>query len=151
LCQITGMPGCGNAPKERLSWSVPTLSVVEVETQKFHLRHRRATIFYMLQRFRRYLSPDRSVIRAIAERRLTYLSPEKLWLIADTCRALDAKKIAGSFIEAGAALGGSAALIAKVKHADRPLAIYDVFGMIPAPTADDPPEVHERYRIIAQG
>jgi hypothetical protein len=105
----------------------------------------------MLQRFRRYLSPDRSVIRAIAERRLTYLSPEKLWLIADTCRALDAKKIAGSFIEAGAALGGSAALIAKVKHADRPLAIYDVFGMIPAPTADDPPEVHERYRIIAQG
>jgi len=57
----------------------------------------------------------------------------------------------GAFLEAGCALGGSAILIASLKTASRPLFVYDVFDMIPPPTDDDPPEVHDRYRLIAAG
>jgi asparagine synthase (glutamine-hydrolysing) len=28
---------------------------------------------------------------------------------------------------------------------------YDVFGLIPPPSDNDPPEVHERYRVITRG
>jgi asparagine synthase (glutamine-hydrolysing) len=55
------------------------------------------------------------------------------------------------FIEAGCALGGSAILLATVKNRRRPLHLFDVFGMIPAPTAEDTQEVHDRYRTIVEG
>jgi asparagine synthase (glutamine-hydrolysing) len=56
--------------------------------------------------------------------------------------------VPGSTIETGVALGGSAIVIAA---AGREFHGYDVFGMIPSPTADDPPEVHARYAAIARG
>ena len=57
----------------------------------------------------------------------------------------------GDFIEAGCALGGSSALISSIIDADRLFYIYDVFGQIPPPTANDPIECHNRYDIIASG
>jgi len=91
------------------------------------------------------------VIRRIRGRNLTYLSETKLRSLADTCRRIEAARLHGIFLEAGCALGGSAILIASLKSPDRRLNVYDVFGMIPPPTADDPPDVHERYRTIAEG
>jgi hypothetical protein len=48
-------------------------------------------------------------------------------------------------------MGGSAILLSSVKRADRPMQVFDVFGMIPPPTAEDTPDVHDRYKTIVQG
>src|SRR5205085_10548252 len=57
----------------------------------------------------------------------------------------------GIFVEAGCAAGGSAIVMASAKAASRPLFVYDVFGMIPAPSARDGDDVHERWRVIREG
>ena len=54
-------------------------------------------------------------------------------------------------IEAGTALGGSAIVMAAAKAPERPMKVYDVFGMIPAPGEQDGDDVHERYATIAAG
>jgi len=91
------------------------------------------------------------LIDQIRSKNLTYLSVAKLHMLAKTCISLHNHKIPGKFIEAGCALGGSAILISKMKNRHRELEIYDVFGMIPPPSEEDPPEVHQRYKIIAEG
>lgn len=93
----------------------------------------------------------REIVLGVRSRRLTYLSERKLASLARTCRAIEDAELPGSFIEAGCALGGSTILIASVKRDERPLSVYDVFGMIPAPTERDTPDVHARYRSIADG
>lgn len=77
---------------------------------------------------------DRELITRIRSRKLTYLSDMKLRSIVDTCRSIEASNLPGSFIEAGCALGGSEILMASLKKWERPLLVYDVFGMIPPPT-----------------
>ena len=57
----------------------------------------------------------------------------------------------GDLIECGVALGGSAIVLASYARDGRQFHGYDVFGMIPPPGPEDPPEVHERYRVIAAG
>ena len=94
---------------------------------------------------------DLALIGRIRERNLTYLSDKKLASLVTTCRAIESAGLPGIFLEAGCALGGSAILLASVKADARPLHVYDVFGMIPPPTADDTPDVHRRYRTIMQG
>lgn len=64
---------------------------------------------------------------------------------------IERAQLRGIFIEAGCALGGTSILIASLKNPDRPLFVYDVFGMIPAPTEHDPPDVHKRYETIISG
>jgi asparagine synthase (glutamine-hydrolysing) len=59
--------------------------------------------------------------------------------------------IPGDFLETGVALGGSAIVIAGRLSGDRCFHGYDVFGMIPPPSESDPPEVHDRYAVIAAG
>jgi len=68
--------------------------------------------------------------------------------ILETCRSIENDRLGGAFIEAGCALGGSSILISRQKNKDRLLFIYDVFGLIPAPTEPDPIDVHDRYKII---
>lgn len=94
---------------------------------------------------------DRMLIARIRAENLTYLSEKKLASLLTTARAIEAAGLPGTFMEAGCALGGSAILLASVKSDERPLEVYDVFGMIPAPTQDDTPDVHERYQIILRG
>jgi len=94
---------------------------------------------------------DRRLIHRIQKRKLTYLSVRKMALISKTCRAIEARKLDGTFIEAGCALGGSAILISSIKRRDRPFLGYDTFSMIPPPSADDTPDVHRRYQVIASG
>jgi Macrocin-O-methyltransferase (TylF) len=97
------------------------------------------------------LVEDRQLITSIKESRLTFLSLSKLKSIATTCRSIEEAMLPGVFLEAGCALGGSAILLGRVKGTERPLQVYDVFEMIPQPTAEDDEEVHERYRTIVSG
>lgn len=94
---------------------------------------------------------ERALIDRVRAKKLTYLSERKLASLAATCRGLERDGIEGVFIEAGCALGGSAILVASIKAPDRKFNVYDVFGMIPPPTAEDPQDVHQRYREIAAG
>lgn len=95
--------------------------------------------------------PDADLIDQIKSRRLTYLTHNKLASISNTCREIERRGLEGCFIEAGCALGGSAILMATLKSEDRPFNVYDVFGLIPAPTAEDTEDVHQRYRAIVEG
>lgn len=99
----------------------------------------------------RLTSKELELVAKIRSRKLTYLSDKKLASLASTCRAIEAAILPGIFLEAGCALGGSAILIGSLKKSDRPLFIYDVFGMIPPPTNEDTQDVHERYKIIVEG
>ena len=42
-------------------------------------------------------------------------------------------------------------MIAAAKSKTRPLYVYDVFGMIPEPSAKDGEDVHQRYEVIRNG
>ena len=98
------------------------------------------------------LSPeDQELITNIRKKNLTYLPVRKLASIAKSCRSIEDSHLPGIFLEAGCALGGSSILIASIKSEERPLFIYDVFGMIPSPTEEDTKDVHERYQTIVEG
>ena len=120
-----------------------------------------------LQRIKRYLNriaephgnalssitnaETRALLSRIRASKLTYLSERKLASLANSCRAIEEAGLPGVFIEAGCALGGSAILLASLKSSERPFLVYDVFGMIPAPTKEDTKDVHDRYRTIVEG
>jgi hypothetical protein len=94
---------------------------------------------------------DRQLISDLRTQKITYLSETRLASINATCCSIEDANLTGLFIEAGCALGGSAVLIASTKSIERPFLVYDVFGMIPAPTEEDPQDVHERYQTIVKG
>ena len=54
-------------------------------------------------------------------------------------------------METGTARGGSAITMASAKSPDRPMKVFDVFGMIPPPGERDGADVHKRYATIAAG
>ena len=90
-------------------------------------------------------------IRAVRAHHLTYLSRQALIDLYEVVRQLDRQGRNGLIIEAGVALGGSTIVLAKTKLSARPLYAYDVFAMIPPPSADDGPDAHARYAEIAGG
>jgi predicted O-methyltransferase YrrM len=98
------------------------------------------------------LPPDieRTIAEARAER-LTYLKPANLRELASFVHQVERERLPGVVIEAGAARGGSAIVLAAAKAPERPMKVYDVFGMIPAPGEHDGADVHERYAKIAAG
>ncbi len=100
---------------------------------------------------RELFSADRELIQQIRSRKLTYLTDRKLACIANTCRSAEDAGLAGAFLEAGCALGGSTVMIASNKKRERPLWVYDLFGMIPPPTEKDTQDAHNRYRVITSG
>jgi asparagine synthase (glutamine-hydrolysing) len=87
----------------------------------------------------------------IQQRRLTYLEVPALLDLRDRAVEADRQGRAGSIIEAGCALGGSAIMLAASKDAARPLLVYDVFGMIPPPSERDGDDVRQRYEEIRAG
>jgi asparagine synthase (glutamine-hydrolysing) len=91
------------------------------------------------------------VVAAVRAARLTYLRPGKLAGICTTVDRLRRTGVAGDYIEAGCALGGSAIVIGTLRPPEAEFRIHDVFGMIPPPTAEDPPEVIARYETILAG
>ena len=91
------------------------------------------------------------IVARVRSERLTYLHTAKLAGLCSTLHRLRTQGIAGDLIEAGCALGGSSIVIATLRPPGTALRIFDVFGMIPPPTAEDPPDVIERYRTIVAG
>lgn len=82
---------------------------------------------------------------------LTYLGLTPLRELAEAVLDVERHGLAGRIVEAGTALGGSAIVIAKAKAQNRPLDVYDAFGMIPPPGDNDGEDVHQRYEEIAAG
>ena len=95
-------------------------------------------------------SVEEAIARARAEH-LTYLKPNNLRELAASVRELERDALPGLVIEAGTARGGSAIVMAAAKAPERPMKVYDVFGMIPPPTERDGPDVHQRYEKITGG
>ncbi len=87
----------------------------------------------------------------VSSERLTYLEPNALRLLEDRVRHIEAAKVPGCILEMGCALGGSAIVICAAKDPSRPFYVYDVFGMIPAPSEKDGQDVHRRYEVIRSG
>jgi asparagine synthase (glutamine-hydrolysing) len=91
------------------------------------------------------------IIDRVKADRLTYLTEARLAHVAACCVRLEGDQVPGTFIEAGCALGGSSIVIASTKSRQRPLRVYDTFGMIPPPTERDGADVKQRYAVIARG
>lgn len=91
------------------------------------------------------------VVDAVRAENLTYLSAPDLTVLARQVLEADLSGREGLVIETGAALGGSAIVMAAAKDPRRPMRVYDVFGMIPEPSERDGADVHERYSTIASG
>lgn len=91
------------------------------------------------------------IIRSVRSEGLTYLEDPALKDIYERVQNLEEDNRNGILIEAGCALGGSAIVMATAKKKERPFYIYDVFGMIPPPTAADGEDVHRRYETIKNG
>ena len=89
--------------------------------------------------------------KQVRRERLTYLRPDRLRTLERCSDEVNARSVSGQFIECGVALGGSSVVLATRMGPGRELHAYDVFEMIPAPTAEDPPDVHERYATIKSG
>ncbi|MCG6119533.1 MAG: TylF/MycF family methyltransferase [Blastomonas sp.] len=88
-------------------------------------------------------------VRAVRATGLTYLEAAALADLVRAVRNAEKRGVAGTIIEAGCALGGSA--IVMTKAAKRQVEVYDVFGMPPPPGIGDGPDVHQRYEAIAHG
>jgi hypothetical protein len=91
------------------------------------------------------------IVRSVGEESLSYLDDAALKDLFDIVRILERQNTKGILIEAGCALGGSAIVIATAKSKTRPLYVYDVFGLIPEPSAQDGEDVHQRYEVIRNG
>jgi len=93
---------------------------------------------------------EETIARVRAEH-LTYLKADGLRALAAGVRDAEQAGRPGLVIEAGTALGGSAIVMAAAKAPERPMKVYDVFGMIPPPGEQDGDDVHARYARIAGG
>lgn len=91
------------------------------------------------------------IVRSVRAESLTYLDAAALCDLLEQVKATEHNGRSGMLIEAGCALGGSAIVVATAKAQARPFYVYDVFGMIPAPSAQDGADVHARYKVIQQG
>jgi hypothetical protein len=95
--------------------------------------------------------PVHPIVGRVKRQRLTYLPVGALNDLFEAAVAADREARPGVFLEAGCALGGSAIVLARAKERTRPLLVYDVFGMIPAPTEADGEDVQSRYETIKSG
>ena len=93
----------------------------------------------------------RTCIDTVTEEHLSYLGRPNLAVLARLVREADMAKREGAVLEAGTARGGSAIVMAAAKEPGRAMKVYDVFGMIPAPSEHDDKDVHRRYAKIVEG
>ena len=91
------------------------------------------------------------VSRQVRREGLTYLAPVRLRTLERCAEDVNRRRVPGDFVEAGVALGGSAIVLASLMGDGRSFHGFDVFGTIPPPGPNDPPEAHQRYAVIASG
>lgn len=75
----------------------------------------------------------------------------KLETLHRLASAVEARNIEGIFIEAGVAMGGSAAVLAKTKRRGRELRLFDVFELLPPPSDEDGAKARKVYESFQQG
>lgn len=92
-----------------------------------------------------------SLVNRVRQKNLTHLGLHKLVQICRTLEEVKRNNIEGIYMEAGCALGGSSIIIGTMRPSEKQVRIYDVFGMIPPPTKEDPSEVFNRYEEIVSG
>lgn len=90
-------------------------------------------------------------IERVGQEHLSYLSGANLAMLARLVVSLERDGLPGLLVEAGTARGGSAIVMAAAKARERPMKVYDVFGMIPPPSDKDGEDVHRRYQRIREG
>jgi hypothetical protein len=96
-------------------------------------------------------APVVETVEAVRAEHLTYLKAGMLEDLAAGVLRLERDGLRGLIVEAGTARGGSAIVMAAAKEPERPMKVYDVFGMIPPPSEADGADVHRRYEQIAAG
>jgi len=109
---------------------------------------------YGLQQFRDRITGGAaapSIVRSVTDDKLSYLGRVALSELYQQVRRIETEGVVGILLEAGCALGGSAIVIASAKAKERPLYVYDVFGMIPPPSDKDGDDIHTRYDVILAG
>jgi len=99
----------------------------------------------------RLTNSSKAAVLQVKAEQLTYLTARDLLNLYQVAREVEAAQVAGLFIEAGCALGGSAIALGKAKKTARKFRLYDAFGMIPAPSDKDDADVHARYEEIKSG
>jgi asparagine synthase (glutamine-hydrolysing) len=112
---------------------------------------RRVENLYARLRTRLFPPAVRRAILHVERRRLTYLPYARLNRLAQLCLAHERAGIPGIIVEAGCALGGASIVMTASKARERPLQVYDVFGMIPPPSDKDGEDVQQRYAVIRSG
>lgn len=75
----------------------------------------------------------------------------KLETLYKLTATLERESVPGLFLEAGVAMGGSASVIAKVKAPDRELRLYDLFALLPPPSARDGAGARQAYERFLAG
>jgi hypothetical protein len=89
------------------------------------------------------------IIDDVLNSNTTYLTKLKLLDLARSLDRVNKKNIEGSIVECGVGLGGSSILLEKINIQKRDLLMFDVFDMIPEPTAEDEADSQIRYSEIA--
>jgi hypothetical protein len=132
-------------------WLAPEVEA-ELRETRAKLKTARAKLRAARGATARALPPEveETIARARAEH-LTYLKRDHLRDLASIVLDIEDRRMPGLVVEAGTARGGSAIVMAAAKAAERPMKVYDVFGMIPPPTERDGPDVHRRYEAIVGG
>jgi hypothetical protein len=146
--------GARRARRTLVRWAAAS-ELRELEATRTKLRRTRAQLRdarAQLAQATYDLPPDveEAIERARTEH-LTYLRKNDLRELATIVADVDANQLPGLIVEAGSARGGSAIVMAAAKAPARGMKVYDVFGMIPAPSEHDGPDVHRRYEKIAGG
>jgi predicted O-methyltransferase YrrM len=91
------------------------------------------------------------VIRHVQRGGLSFLGLAALLDLYEATQRIERAQTPGLFIETGTALGGSGLVIAAAKAPNRPLFLYDVFGLIPPPSVTDGESAQQRYSEIRTG
>ncbi|HET6620552.1 MAG TPA: TylF/MycF/NovP-related O-methyltransferase [Dongiaceae bacterium] len=72
----------------------------------------------------------------------------KLHRLATSMEYVERVGIPGRVVEVGVAMGGSAIVLAHAKSPSRPLDLYDVFTLLPPPTAEDGDKAAQVYEYF---
>jgi asparagine synthase (glutamine-hydrolysing) len=95
---------------------------------------------------------DAAMFGALHAKGLTYLTPVRAAVLVDELARAAGAGAPGAVLEFGVAGGGSAVLLAQhARRLGRPFMGFDLFGQIPPPGPNDPPEAHQRHAEIRAG
>ena len=91
-------------------------------------------------------------VQHLRSKGLTYCGrPGKLEVLHGLAAQVEADGVPGVFLEAGVAMGGSACVLAKTKRPERELLLFDVFELLPPPSAEDGAHAREVYEGFQRG